>query len=118
MPQLCSLEEELHSKLKVPIHLIDTSLCSIKDDSGSAELVKKDIYYHYRCGHNDKKVFETIHRTFREIRQQDQPFGGVTVLISGDWRQCLPVVPRGGKAEILYHTYIQNVRSMEKSQSV
>jgi hypothetical protein len=28
-------------------------------------------------------------------------FGGVTMLFSGDWRQILPVVPKGGKAEIL-----------------
>ena len=27
-------------------------------------------------------------RTFRKIRKNDTPFGGVTMVFSGDWRQC------------------------------
>ena len=31
------------------------------------------------------------------IRENNQPFGGLTVLFSGDWRQILPVVKRGSR---------------------
>ncbi|KAG3111696.1 hypothetical protein PI125_g8907 [Phytophthora idaei] len=29
------------------------------------------------------------------------PFGGITVLMSGDFRQTLPVIPRAGPAEVI-----------------
>ena len=35
-----------------------------------------------------KLIYETIDRTFRKIRKNDAPFGGVTMVFSGDWRQC------------------------------
>ena len=53
----------------------------------------------------DKRIFETVDRTMRHLLQQpDKPFGGVVVLFSGDWRQCLPVVQRGGEAQIISRT--------------
>ena len=35
-----------------------------------------------------KLIYETMDRTFRKIRKNDSPFGGVTMVFSGDWRQC------------------------------
>ena len=35
-----------------------------------------------------KLIYETMDRTFRKIRKNDTPFGGVTMVFSGDWRQC------------------------------
>ena len=35
-----------------------------------------------------KLIYETMDRTFRKIRKNDIPFGGVTMVFSGDWRQC------------------------------
>jgi hypothetical protein len=33
------------------------------------------------------------------ICQHDRPFGGKTMLLGGDWRQTLPVIPRGNNAQ-------------------
>ncbi|KAL0860020.1 hypothetical protein ABMA27_010335 [Loxostege sticticalis] len=46
-----------------------------------------------------RKAVEAVDRTLRDIRQNDQPMGGVTMLFCGDFRQTLPVVPRGTKAD-------------------
>ena len=51
-----------------------------------------------------RKMINCIDRSLKEILDKTKPFGGVTVVFSGDWRQCLPVVPRAGKAEILRET--------------
>ena len=52
----------------------------------------------------NKMLLECVDRSIREVMENDQPFGGITVVFSGDWRQCLPIVPRGGKAEIMAAT--------------
>ena len=49
----------------------------------------------------EKSIYETADRTCRHIRKCDKPFGGITVLFSGDWRQCLPIIPKGTKAQII-----------------
>ena len=50
-----------------------------------------------------KHVFEAIDRTLRFIRgEEDKLFGGLNVLFAADWRQCLPVVPRGSRGSIVH----------------
>ena len=42
-----------------------------------------------------------VDRSLQDIRKCDMPFGGITVVLCGDPRQILPVVPRGGRADIV-----------------
>ena len=72
----------------------DTSRCSIKPNSYIEKLIKKAsllIIDEYTMG--NKKIYETIDRSFKELLKNDLPFGGKLILFSGDWAQCLPVVP-------------------------
>ena len=49
-----------------------------------------------------KHVFESIDRTTQGIRKKkSSPFGGLTVLLAGDWRQILPVVRHGSRPNIV-----------------
>ena len=49
-----------------------------------------------------KHVFEAVDRTLRYVRdQKDKLFGGLSVLFAADWRQCPPVIPRGGRGAIV-----------------
>ncbi|KAG3193902.1 hypothetical protein PC128_g9825 [Phytophthora cactorum] len=43
--------------------------------------------------------YDAVDRTLRDLLKNDMPFGGVTMLLSGDFRQTLPVIPRAGPAE-------------------
>ena len=46
-------------------------------------------------------AFEALDRTLRDIlgyensAKRDKIFGGLTVLLGGDFRQILPVIPKG-----------------------
>ncbi|CAK1599568.1 unnamed protein product [Parnassius mnemosyne] len=44
---------------------------------------------------------EAIDRTLRDIRSCDKIMGGITVMFAGDFRQTLPVVVRGTRADIV-----------------
>jgi hypothetical protein len=97
--------QTVHSKMKVPIELKENSMCNIKGTSALATLVRQCslmVIDEVTMAHKD--VFATLDRTLRDIRSNERPFGGITMLFSGDWRQILPVVIKGGKAEILKAT--------------
>ena len=54
-----------------------------------------------------KHCFEALDRTMRDITRsnnpslQSKPFGGKIVLFGGDFRQILPVIPKGTRSMIV-----------------
>lgn len=46
-------------------------------------------------------AYEAADRTLRDIRSIDAPFGGIPTLLCGDFRQILPVVRNGTRANIV-----------------
>lgn len=46
-----------------------------------------------------KGGFEALNKTLQDLRGCSSLMGGVTVLMAGDFRQTLPVVPRGTRAD-------------------
>lgn len=44
---------------------------------------------------------EALDRTLRDIRNCDKIMGGITVMFTGDFRQTLPVIVRGTRADIV-----------------
>lgn len=46
-------------------------------------------------------AFEAVDRTFRDLTGVEKPFGGIIVVLGGDFRQILPVVIRGTRADII-----------------
>ena len=50
---------------------------------------------------NSKLQSPIFHRTLCTVRGVDLPFGGLTVIISGDWRQTVPIVPGASEATIV-----------------
>ena len=96
----------VHSKVKVPINLDSgVTKCNIKEKSALADLIRMtDFMVIDEATMGDKLMYECVDRSFREIRKIDKPFGGVTMLFSGDWRQTLPIVPHADRAEVIRHT--------------
>ena len=95
----------IHSKTKVPIKLDAHSLCNFKPKSATAELIRRAslmIFDEYTIGH--KHLYETMDRSFRNLLESDKPYGGKIILHSGDWKQILPVVQGGSRAEIIQAT--------------
>ena len=54
-------------------------------------------------------MLEAMDRSLRDImKQSDKPFGGKIIILAGDFRQCLPVVPGQSKACIIKHSIIKS----------
>lgn len=45
------------------------------------------------------KVFRYVDRLLRDICCTDEPFGGKTIVLGGDWKQLAPVVERGTRED-------------------
>jgi len=58
----------------------------------------------------DRYCFEAVDRLFRDVMKSINPllasipFGGKKILFGGDFRQYLPVILRGSRAEIINST--------------
>ena len=50
---------------------------------------------------NHRFLLEALERTLRDIMGLDIPFGGKVILLAGDFRQILPVVKLGSRAQII-----------------
>lgn len=70
-----------------------------------------------------RQAVEALDRSLRDIMGCDMPFGGKVMLFGGDFRQVLPVVPHGTRAQItdatLLRSYIwENVRRIRLTQNM
>ncbi|KAK9664820.1 hypothetical protein RND81_14G070800 [Saponaria officinalis] len=97
-----------HSRFAIPINLSDSTSCKIDQGSELAELIKQTslvIWDEVPMVH--KHAFEAVDRAFRDIIHLEDPtakdkvFGGKTIVLGGDFRQILPVVPRKGRVDIV-----------------
>ncbi|GBN97891.1 hypothetical protein AVEN_19208-1 [Araneus ventricosus] len=46
-----------------------------------------------------KAAFEALYVTLKDIRHKNNTMGGMTMVLAGDFRQTLPVIPRGTRAD-------------------
>ncbi|XP_036341751.1 uncharacterized protein LOC118751090, partial [Rhagoletis pomonella] len=93
-----------HSALKLPLnlHQTETPTCNISKNSGMAIVLKTcKIIIWDECTMAHKKSLEALDRTLRDFRGKDQPMGGALILLAGDFRQTLPVIPRSTPADEL-----------------
>ena len=91
-----------HSRFKIPIDILEDSTCSIKAQSSLAKLIRlaKLIIWDevFSC---HRYNIEALDRTLRDIMDSKELFGGKVICFGGDPRQTLPVVRRGGRAQIV-----------------
>ncbi|XP_065356368.1 uncharacterized protein LOC135950766 [Calliphora vicina] len=91
-----------HATFKIPLELnhIDMPLCKISKQSNLAQVLrdcKLIVWDESTMAH--KGGFEALNRTLQDIKSNNFVMGGITVLLAGDFRQTLPVVPRGTRAD-------------------
>ena len=88
----------VHTAFKVPIDVTGsrTGQFSLKIDAKSAlgKLItsRLDLIVWDEVPMTHIDIFESVDHTMRIMREDDRPFGGVNVLLAGDFRQTLPVV--------------------------
>ena len=92
-----------HSTFKIPIDIHEDSTCSIPRNSDLAELIRAtDLVIWDEAPMQHRHIHEAVDRTFKDIRAcPDKPFGGLTVVFGGDFKQILPVIVKGSRPQII-----------------
>ena len=94
----------VHSTFKLPLDLTanDIPTCTIGKTAAMAQVIRQcRLIVWDECSMAHRKALEAVDRTLRDLRDSNSPMGGITVVLSGDFRQTLPVVPKGTKADQL-----------------
>ncbi|KAK2417432.1 hypothetical protein QL285_039731 [Trifolium repens] len=98
-----------HSKFKIPIPTLDNSSCKIEYESDLGELLRQTkliIWDEAPMAH--RFCFEALDRFLKDLMSEsgnsDKIFGGKVVVFGGDFRQILPVIPRGSRSDVVHAT--------------
>merc|ERR1711923_356518 len=90
-----------HSAFKLPLDMTstDTPTCNVSRGSGLAEMLRQcSLIVWDECTMSRKQALEAVDRLLKDLRKNSDLMGNVTVVLSGDFRQTLPVIKRGTKA--------------------
>ncbi|UYV74016.1 hypothetical protein LAZ67_11001852, partial [Cordylochernes scorpioides] len=93
-----------HSALKLSLNMqvIETPTCNISKYSGMGKVLSTcQLIIWDECTMAHKKSLEALNRTLKDLRGNEQLFGGALILLAGDFRQTLPVIPRSTPADEL-----------------
>jgi len=97
-----------HSRLKIPIKLHSSSTLNLPLQSENAKLIQMaEIILWDEAPMTHRHAYEALDRTLRDIMKvvdpayEHQVFGGKIVCFGGDFRQILPVVKKGLKADTI-----------------
>ena len=101
----------LHSAFKLPFNITNESMSSITSTSHSAiyEMIRDlKVIIIDEPSMISNQLLNCLDRSLQEICNVKRDFGGKFVIFGGDFRQILPVVPRGSPANIVLSCIISN----------
>ena len=99
---LLHLGRTLHSRFKVPLNITKESVCNIDAQSTLAKLIcMAKIIVWDEAPMSHRYQMEALDQTLQDLTNNSFPFGGKIVVLSGDVRQCLPILPYSARAEVV-----------------
>lgn len=93
-----------HRTFRLPLNLLDNEFptCDISPNSDNGKLLKNcSIIIWDEAPMMHKHGFEALNRTLQDIRNNKKIMGGILMLLSGDFRQILPIIKGGTKYDEL-----------------
>jgi hypothetical protein len=92
-----------HSRFKIPLTIEDGTFCSFTKQSGTAKLLQTtSLILWDEASMTKRQAVEALDNSLRDIMDRHElPFGGKTIVFGGDFRQVLPVVRKGSRAQIV-----------------
>jgi len=98
-----------HSKFKIPVPTLEHFVCNLTKGSELSDLMKlANLIIWDEAPMAHKFCFEALDRTLKDIMKEhnksDFIFGGKVIVFGGDFRQILPVIPRGSRSDIVHAT--------------
>lgn len=100
----------LHNAFKLPIPITDTSVSSITPNSPYGRYVNSvDLVLIDEISMCPLLLLKVLDRLFKDLctnpNNKHKLFGGKTILLCGDFRQILPVVPHGSRAVLIENCF-------------
>ncbi|XP_058726317.1 uncharacterized protein LOC131597650 [Vicia villosa] len=96
-----------HSKFRIPVPTMDNSTCKVEFNDDVADMLRQTkliIWDEAPMAH--KYAIESLDRTLKDVmsanKNSTDVFGGKVVVFGGDFRQILPVIPRGSRSDIVH----------------
>ncbi|XP_074288915.1 uncharacterized protein LOC141614060 [Silene latifolia] len=98
-----------HSRFGISINVTEDSICSrIKPGSDLAELlIRAKLIIWDEAPMTHRHCFEALDKSLKDVMRVldvgnvELPFGGKVVVFGGDFRQTLPVVSKGSRADVV-----------------
>ncbi|XP_016192549.1 uncharacterized protein LOC107633431 [Arachis ipaensis] len=98
-----------HSRFKIPINAEPSSICNISKQSNLAKLIRQTTAIIWdEAPMTNKESVQSLDRTLRDILANDMPFGGKVMVMGGDFRQVLPVVPKDSKSQMISASIVKS----------
>jgi len=86
----------VHSRFKLPLILTDTSVSSLKVNSKEASTIRKSKLININWDEAPMAsacALMVVNRLLKDIMENNVFFAGKIIVLGGDFRQVLPVVP-------------------------
>ena len=91
-----------HSLFKIPVPLHANSISSLRPNSQAGKALRDTkLILWDECTMTAWKTLDLVDKLLRECSGSNLPFGGKVLLLGGDFRQCLVVVPRGDRSQVV-----------------
>ena len=99
---LLTMGSTFHRRMAAPIPCQATSTSKLKLNSNEARLIKEAaLIIVDEVSMMDYKLLDLLDRFLRVLMENDTFMGGKLIVLMHDFRQILPVVPRGSRATIV-----------------
>ncbi|XP_074323832.1 uncharacterized protein LOC141660742 [Apium graveolens] len=100
-----------HSRFHIPLKLDEHCSIALRHGTDISELIQQtDLIIWDEAPIQHRHAFEYVDRSLRDImsdvdkRRAKKPFGGITIVFGGDFRQILPVIPKASRDEVVCAT--------------
>ncbi|XP_057755425.1 uncharacterized protein LOC130974571 [Arachis stenosperma] len=100
-----------HSRFKILLNITEDFVCNIKPGSPQVMLLLKAKFIIWNeAPMVSRYCYETLDKCLGDIMtcsptySKDLSFGGKVIVLSGDFRQILPVIPRESRQDIIHST--------------
>ncbi|XP_028102779.1 ATP-dependent DNA helicase PIF7-like [Camellia sinensis] len=91
-----------HSTFSIPLDVLENSICGFSKQSLQAELFRETkLIICDEVPMQHRHCVEPVDRTLRDTCDSEKPFGGITVVLGGDFQQILPIITKGVREQIV-----------------
>jgi ATP-dependent DNA helicase PIF1 len=95
----------VHSALTLPLHIYrqENPTCNISEASGRAQVLRAcKLIVWDECIMAHRKALVALDVTLKDLRGNNNLMGGALILLCGDFRQTLPVIPKSTPADEIH----------------